>query len=98
MPYVLLAAVLGPAGEALLVSLGVFDYSDPDFAGIRRLAAGAVGQRRLRHPPADRPDRAAATERRYARAPNSRGSFVITPVTPSSPSARMRGASSTVQT
>ncbi len=34
VPYVLLAAVLGPAGEALLVSLGVFDYVDPDFAGI----------------------------------------------------------------
>lgn len=34
VPYVLLAAVLGPAGEALLVALGVFDYLDPDFAGI----------------------------------------------------------------
>jgi hypothetical protein len=32
--YVTSAAVLGPAGEALLVALGVFDYLDPDFAGI----------------------------------------------------------------
>ena len=34
VPYVLLAAVLGPAAEALLTALGVFDYADPDFAGI----------------------------------------------------------------
>ena len=31
-------------------------------------------------------------------APNSRGSFVITPVTPSASSARIRAGSSTVQT
>ena len=29
-----LAAVLGPAGEAMLSALGAFDYADPDFAGI----------------------------------------------------------------
>jgi hypothetical protein len=32
--YVVLAAILGPAGEALLVALGVFEYHAPDFAGI----------------------------------------------------------------
>jgi hypothetical protein len=34
VPYVLLAAVLGPIGEALLSALGAFDYSDPDVLGI----------------------------------------------------------------
>jgi hypothetical protein len=34
LPYVLPAALLGPAAEALLTALGVFDYADPDFAGI----------------------------------------------------------------
>jgi uncharacterized protein DUF2878 len=33
VPYVLLAAVLGPGGEAVLVALGAFDYMDPDFVG-----------------------------------------------------------------
>jgi hypothetical protein len=32
--YVLLAAVLGPAGEAIMSALGAFDYVDPDVAGI----------------------------------------------------------------
>jgi uncharacterized protein DUF2878 len=32
--YALAAAVLGPAAEAGLSALGVFDYLDPDFAGI----------------------------------------------------------------
>jgi hypothetical protein len=32
--YVVLAAVLGPAGEAILSALGAFDYLDPDVAGI----------------------------------------------------------------
>jgi uncharacterized protein DUF2878 len=32
--YVLAAAVLGPAAEAGLAALGVFEYLDPDFAGI----------------------------------------------------------------
>jgi hypothetical protein len=32
--YALAAAVLGPAAEAVISALGVFDYVDPDFAGI----------------------------------------------------------------
>lgn len=32
--YVLLAAVLGPLGEVSLLAAGVFDYEDPDVAGI----------------------------------------------------------------
>jgi Protein of unknown function (DUF2878) len=32
--YVVLAAVLGPAGEAVMSALGGFDYLDPDVAGI----------------------------------------------------------------
>ena len=32
--YVLAAAVLGPAGEAIISALGAFDYIEPDFAGI----------------------------------------------------------------
>jgi hypothetical protein len=32
--YVAVAAVLGPAAEALLSALGAFDYLNPDFAGI----------------------------------------------------------------
>jgi hypothetical protein len=32
--YALIAAVAGPAGEALLSATGAFDYADPDFAGI----------------------------------------------------------------
>jgi uncharacterized protein DUF2878 len=32
--YVLGAAVLGPAAEAVISALGAFDYLDPDFAGI----------------------------------------------------------------
>jgi Protein of unknown function (DUF2878) len=32
--YVLLAAVLGPTGEAIMSALGAFDYVDPDVAGI----------------------------------------------------------------
>jgi hypothetical protein len=34
LPYVAIAAVLGPAAEALMSGLGAFDYSDPDVAGI----------------------------------------------------------------
>ena len=33
-PYVALAAVLGPAGEALISAAGAFSYLDPDIAGI----------------------------------------------------------------
>ncbi len=32
--YVVLAAGLGPAGEAIMSALGAFDYVDPDVAGI----------------------------------------------------------------
>ena len=32
--YALAAAVLGPAGEAIISGVGAFDYADPDFAGI----------------------------------------------------------------
>jgi hypothetical protein len=32
--YVLLAAVLGPLGEAAVSATGVFEYVDPDFLGI----------------------------------------------------------------
>jgi hypothetical protein len=32
--YVLTAALLGPAAEALMSALGAFDYRDPDIAGI----------------------------------------------------------------
>jgi hypothetical protein len=32
--YVLLAAALGPAGEALMSALGAFEYRDPDVAGV----------------------------------------------------------------
>jgi hypothetical protein len=32
--YALIAAVLGPAVEAVLAALGAFDYANPDFAGI----------------------------------------------------------------
>ena len=32
--YVLLAAVLGPLGEAAISATGVFEYVDPDFLGI----------------------------------------------------------------
>ena len=32
--YVVLAAVLGPTGEAIMSALGAFDYVDPDVAGI----------------------------------------------------------------
>jgi Protein of unknown function (DUF2878) len=32
--YVLGAAVLGPAAEAIISALGAFDYLEPDFAGI----------------------------------------------------------------
>jgi hypothetical protein len=32
--YVLAAAILGPAAEAVISALGAFDYVDPDFAGI----------------------------------------------------------------
>jgi hypothetical protein len=34
LAYVLLACVLGPAAEAALSGLGVFDYRHPDFLGI----------------------------------------------------------------
>jgi hypothetical protein len=33
-PYVLLGAALGPAGEAIVSSLGGFEYANPDFAGV----------------------------------------------------------------
>lgn len=32
--YALIAAVLGPLAEAVMVALGAFDYANPDFAGI----------------------------------------------------------------
>lgn len=32
--YVAIAAVIGPAGEALMSALGAFDYRDPDVAGV----------------------------------------------------------------
>jgi hypothetical protein len=32
--YVLLAAALGPAGEALMSAFGAFEYRDPDLAGV----------------------------------------------------------------
>jgi hypothetical protein len=32
--YVLAAAVLGPAAEAIISAAGAFDYAEPDFAGI----------------------------------------------------------------
>jgi hypothetical protein len=32
--YMAAAAVLGPAGEAIISALGAFDYLEPDFAGI----------------------------------------------------------------
>jgi hypothetical protein len=32
--YALIAAVLGPAAEAVMSALGAFDYQDPDFIGI----------------------------------------------------------------
>jgi hypothetical protein len=32
--YVLAAAILGPAAEALMSAFGVFDYRDPDIAGV----------------------------------------------------------------
>lgn len=34
LPYVLLAAVLGPAGEAILSAAGAFSYTHPDLIGI----------------------------------------------------------------
>ena len=34
LPYVLLAAVLGPAGEAILSAAGAFSYTHPDLFGI----------------------------------------------------------------
>jgi hypothetical protein len=34
LPYVLLAAVLGPAGEAILSAAGAFSYAHPDLIGI----------------------------------------------------------------
>lgn len=53
--YVLAAALLGPAAEALLSGLGLFDYLDPDFAGIpywlpALWANGGLLIRRLLHP------------------------------------------------
>jgi hypothetical protein len=34
LSYVLLAAVLGPAGEAILSAAGAFSYAHPDLIGI----------------------------------------------------------------